>query len=171
LGDRLHKGERSGARAGVLAAKTCPACGRSIEWRKKWERSWDSVRFCSDACRRNKPGAQDAALEETILRLLHGRGAGKTICPSEAARMVAGGGALSDDRAAWEPLMEPPAQQRAGSSLQSASSSCRVGMWSILPRRRGRSASAALNRYGCALSLLVSTNSFGSDNARHRCLL
>lgn len=103
----MHKGERSGARAGVLAAKTCPACGRSIEWRKKWERSWDSVRFCSDACRRNKPGAQDAALEETILRLLHGRGAGKTICPSEAARMVAGGGALSDDRAAWEPLMEP----------------------------------------------------------------
>ncbi len=89
------------------AAKTCAACGRTIEWRKKWERDWENVRFCSDACRRNKPDAQDAALEATILKLLHGRGAGKTICPSEAARSVAGGGALSDDRAVWEPLMEP----------------------------------------------------------------
>ena len=37
------------------------------------------------------------------MRLLRERGAGKTICPSEVARATAG----SDDRAAWEPLMEP----------------------------------------------------------------
>lgn len=88
-------------------SKTCAACGRTITWRKKWERDWDSVKFCSDACRSNKPGARDAALEATILRMLHERGAGKTICPSEAARTVAGGGVLSNEPAAWEPLMEP----------------------------------------------------------------
>ena len=88
-------------------SKTCAACGRTITWRKKWERDWDNVKFCSDACRSHKPGSRDAALEETILRLLHERGAGKTICPSEAARTVAGDGALSHDAAAWEPLMEP----------------------------------------------------------------
>jgi hypothetical protein len=45
----------------------------------------------------------EAALEEAILTLLGQRGAGKTICPSEAARVVAG----SDERSKWEPLMEP----------------------------------------------------------------
>ena len=88
-------------------SKTCAACGRTITWRKKWERDWENVRFCSDACRTHKPGSRDAALEQTILRLLKERGAGKTICPSDAARTVAGGGELSSERAAWEPLMEP----------------------------------------------------------------
>ncbi len=40
-----------------------------------------------------------AELERTILALLAGRAAGRTICPSEAARAVGG-----DD---WRPLMEP----------------------------------------------------------------
>ncbi len=38
-----------------LPEKTCVACGRPFAWRKKWERDWEQVRFCSDACRRNKP--------------------------------------------------------------------------------------------------------------------
>lgn len=42
-------------------------------------------------------------LEAAILGLLAERGEGKTICPSEAARAVAG----SEDREAWEGLMEP----------------------------------------------------------------
>ena len=33
--------------------KLCAACGRPFEWRKKWERDWESVRYCSDACRAN----------------------------------------------------------------------------------------------------------------------
>jgi nucleoid-associated protein YgaU len=45
----------------------------------------------------------DHKLEQAILRLLHERGAGKTICPSEAARAVAG----TDEREAWEQLMDP----------------------------------------------------------------
>lgn len=42
------------------------------------------------------------AIEETILRLVVERGAGKTICPSEAARAL--GGPHPDG---WGPLMKP----------------------------------------------------------------
>ncbi len=86
-----------------MPEKVCAACGRRIVWRKKWERDWENVRYCSDGCRKHKPATREAALEETILQLLRERGAGKTICPSEAARAVAS----SDTREAWEPLMEP----------------------------------------------------------------
>jgi hypothetical protein len=34
------------------APKVCETCGRPFEWRKKWERVWDEVRYCSDRCRR-----------------------------------------------------------------------------------------------------------------------
>jgi hypothetical protein len=34
-----------------LPEKLCAACGRRFSWRKKWERHWDEVRYCSDACR------------------------------------------------------------------------------------------------------------------------
>ena len=88
------------------ADKTCATCGRAISWRKRWERSWDEVRFCSDACRAHKPSAKDHALELMIVALLRARGRDKTICPSEAARAVA----ASDERTAWEPLMEPARQ-------------------------------------------------------------
>lgn len=46
---------------------------------------------------------EEKRLEREILRLLEERGDGKTICPSEAARAVEG----SDEREAWEPLMDP----------------------------------------------------------------
>lgn len=58
------------------------------------------VRWCSAACRTRKVTATDAALEAAIIGLLDHRGAGATICPSEAARAVAG-----DD--GWTDLMEP----------------------------------------------------------------
>ncbi|MEM6731180.1 MAG: DUF3253 domain-containing protein, partial [Myxococcota bacterium] len=72
---------------------------RTIEWRKKWERDWEQVKYCSSACRRRKPGAHDRALEEAIERLLEQRGHGKTICPSEAVRAV-----FTDDE--WRAHME-----------------------------------------------------------------
>ena len=37
-----------------LPEKMCVACGRPFVWRKKWERDWAKVKFCSDACRRGK---------------------------------------------------------------------------------------------------------------------
>jgi hypothetical protein len=38
-----------------LPEKTCVQCQRPFRWRKKWERCWDEVRYCSDACRRGTP--------------------------------------------------------------------------------------------------------------------
>ncbi|WCM25963.1 DUF2256 domain-containing protein [Sphingomonas sp. QA11] len=35
----------------TLPAKICAACQRPFAWRKKWERDWDSAKFCSDRCR------------------------------------------------------------------------------------------------------------------------
>ena len=37
-----------------LPSKICAACGLPFSWRKKWERDWDSVRYCSERCRRIK---------------------------------------------------------------------------------------------------------------------
>ncbi|MFC6645907.1 DUF3253 domain-containing protein [Granulicella cerasi] len=88
---------------GAHAPKSCAACGRTMEWRKSWAKNWDTVKFCSDKCRSGKHDAHAKDLEQTILRLLDERGSGKTICPSEAARAIA----ASDEREAWEPLMEP----------------------------------------------------------------
>lgn len=88
------------------ASKSCASCGRTIEWRKKWERSWDDVRYCSGRCRRHPVRPVDTELELAIVELLDERAAGATICPSEAARLVAGRAAHAsgDD---WRDLMEP----------------------------------------------------------------
>ncbi|WP_084571321.1 DUF2256 domain-containing protein [Deinococcus misasensis] len=32
-------------------SKTCPVCGRPFLWRKKWEKVWPEVVYCSDRCR------------------------------------------------------------------------------------------------------------------------
>jgi hypothetical protein len=82
--------------------KICQSCGRTFAWRKKWEKDWDVVRYCSDSCRGHKPGEADAALEAAILQLLAERGRDKTICPSEAAKLVGGKATRRD----WEGLME-----------------------------------------------------------------
>ena len=79
--------------------KPCAACGRTITWRRKWERDWDSVRYCSDSCRRTKVSPTARALEESIRSLLAACAHGATICPSEAARAVGG--------EQWRDLMEP----------------------------------------------------------------
>lgn len=83
-----------------LPSKICVSCGRSFSWRKKWERDWDRVKFCSKACRRSGvPAGSDQDLERTILELLDERRGRGTICPSEAARRMA-----PED---WRPLLEP----------------------------------------------------------------
>ncbi|ETW12631.1 hypothetical protein ATO8_11454 [Roseivivax marinus] len=37
-----------------LPTKVCPVCGRPFAWRKKWEKVWDEVRYCSERCRRSR---------------------------------------------------------------------------------------------------------------------
>ncbi|MDF1763048.1 MAG: DUF2256 domain-containing protein [Oleibacter sp.] len=36
-----------------LPEKICAQCRRPFSWRKKWERCWQEVRFCSDRCKRD----------------------------------------------------------------------------------------------------------------------
>ncbi|MDQ1125943.1 hypothetical protein QE428_000976 [Microbacterium sp. SORGH_AS 505] len=81
------------------APKTCASCGREIQWRKKWEKNWDEVKYCSDACRRRGIRPVDEKLTASIRELLDARAASATICPSEAARAVGG--------EEWRDLMEP----------------------------------------------------------------
>ncbi|MCX6524840.1 MAG: DUF2256 and DUF3253 domain-containing protein [Actinobacteria bacterium] len=82
-----------------LETKVCVVCGRTMQWRKKWERSWDEVRHCSGSCRKRGITKVDTELELAILRLLSSQSRGSTICPSEAAKDVGG--------ADWRPLLEP----------------------------------------------------------------
>ena len=37
-----------------LPEKICPVCDRQFTWRKKWEKTWNEVRFCSQKCRSQK---------------------------------------------------------------------------------------------------------------------
>ena len=37
-----------------LPEKVCLTCKRPFSWRKKWERDWGQVKYCSERCKRNK---------------------------------------------------------------------------------------------------------------------
>ncbi|MEQ8289656.1 MAG: DUF2256 domain-containing protein [Gammaproteobacteria bacterium] len=37
-----------------LPSRTCACCGRPFNWRRKWSRDWDKVKFCSERCRRSR---------------------------------------------------------------------------------------------------------------------
>ena len=53
-----------------LPVKMCAVCHRSFTWRKKWERDWEHVRFCSERCRRAaKTAGQDQGHGEPSPRL------------------------------------------------------------------------------------------------------
>ena len=68
--------------------RTCAVCGRTIQWRKKWERDWHNVRYCSNACRKRGVKDADREIDRAILDLLNQRAADASICPSEAAKRI-----------------------------------------------------------------------------------
>jgi len=35
-----------------LSSKICPVCRLAFAWRKKWERDWEQVIYCSERCRK-----------------------------------------------------------------------------------------------------------------------
>ena len=37
-----------------LPEKNCVVCDRPFKWRKKWERCWDQVIYCSVKCKKQK---------------------------------------------------------------------------------------------------------------------
>ncbi|RZO29291.1 MAG: DUF2256 domain-containing protein [SAR86 cluster bacterium] len=38
----------------TLPKKLCPVCKRSFTWRKKWQKDWENVIYCSEKCKRIK---------------------------------------------------------------------------------------------------------------------
>mmetsp|Transcript_63658 Transcript_63658/g.75328 ORF Transcript_63658/g.75328 Transcript_63658/m.75328 type:complete len:284 (-) Transcript_63658:67-918(-) len=44
-----------------LPTKICVTCGRSFNWRKKWERVWDEVTTCSKSCNKKRKENKTAA--------------------------------------------------------------------------------------------------------------
>jgi hypothetical protein len=72
-----------------------------MDWRPRWARTWAQVKYCSDRCRRQRPGPVDAAAEQAIRDLLAARARDASICPGEAARLLATRSGGAD----WRALM------------------------------------------------------------------
>ena len=34
--------------------KICVTCKKPFEWRKKWERDWENVKYCSKKCSKTR---------------------------------------------------------------------------------------------------------------------
>lgn len=78
-----------------MNSKICQICGRSFEWRKKWEKSWNEIKYCSDQCRKKSKHKKDYSSH--ILNLLQSRPKGSTICPSDI---------LMPEQKSLKPIME-----------------------------------------------------------------
>ncbi len=52
--ETTHPKPVKGVKKQHLPEKLCATCGRLFTWRKKWERVWDAVKYCSDRCRMGK---------------------------------------------------------------------------------------------------------------------
>jgi hypothetical protein len=83
--------------------KICKACRRPFSWSEKRARDWDIAKYCGPQCSGTIGSEKITELEDAILQLLAERGPDKSICPSEAAKLVGGRAARHD----WESLMEP----------------------------------------------------------------
>ena len=46
-----------------LPQRKCLHCGLPFTWRKKWEKVWDEVKYCSDRCRNKRKRSGDAGGE------------------------------------------------------------------------------------------------------------
>ncbi|MEM7213373.1 MAG: DUF3253 domain-containing protein [Pseudomonadota bacterium] len=90
--------------SGPSLIPACVSCGRAMSARARWRGVEAKVKYCSDACRRRRVRPLDRELEHAIQRLLDQRSPGATICPSEAARLVA---ATRQGDGNWRDLMEP----------------------------------------------------------------
>ena len=47
-----------------LPTKICVTCNRPFTWRKKWDRDWEQVRYCSKRCAGARSKAHSAASED-----------------------------------------------------------------------------------------------------------
>ncbi len=42
-----------------LPNKICIGCNKPFTWRKKWEKNWNEVKYCSDQCRMQRKQKQN----------------------------------------------------------------------------------------------------------------
>lgn len=59
-----------------------------MQWRKAWEKNWDSIRYCSDACRRQKLDKTALPVRQALLELVRKAGPGKLSDPLEIAQKL-----------------------------------------------------------------------------------
>jgi uncharacterized protein (TIGR03643 family) len=56
-----------------LPSKICVVCARAFYWRKKWEKTWEEVKYCSERCRGNRQEKIDSLSDpdqiERIVRM------------------------------------------------------------------------------------------------------
>ena len=97
--DRRPKPDRETPRRERL----CKACRRPFSWNESRAQDWDIAKYCSPQCSGHPVEDRVNKLEAAILELLAERGPGKSICPSEAAKLVGGTASRHD----WESLLEP----------------------------------------------------------------
>jgi hypothetical protein len=96
--DRRPKPDRETPRKERL----CKTCRRPFLWSEGRARDWDIAKYCPQ-CSGHPAEDRASELEAAILELLAERGPGKSICPSEAAKLIGGTASRHD----WESLMEP----------------------------------------------------------------
>ena len=53
-GEHVFDTKMKGVKKQHLPEKICPVCERQFTWRKKWEKYWENVKYCSEKCRRQK---------------------------------------------------------------------------------------------------------------------
>ena len=46
--------EMKGVKKQNLPEKICQKCNLPFTWRKKWEKEWKNVKFCSERCKKSK---------------------------------------------------------------------------------------------------------------------
>ena len=63
-----------------IPEKICKSCGRPFEWRKKWERDWDQVVYCSQKCKSEKVPEK---YKLKIIEALESQTPKSSICPSQ----------------------------------------------------------------------------------------
>ncbi len=55
----MHKGNKQ-----YLPQKNCLVCQKPFTWRKKWEKNWDAIKYCSDKCRKNNTSKTGATKKD-----------------------------------------------------------------------------------------------------------
>ncbi|WP_433969471.1 DUF2256 domain-containing protein [Tunturiibacter gelidiferens] len=92
--DRRRKPERTTPHKD----KICKTCGRTFEWRKKWERDWDVIKYCSDECRGHKPGSPMLSLRRRFSSYWRSAGGIRRSALRRRPRRWAGWGAAGTGR-------------------------------------------------------------------------